>query len=136
MIVADANVLLSAVLGVRTLNQLDYILDRGVDVSIPAPQAAEARRVLTEKRLSTPRDAEAALAHLGGRLRLLELPTFAAAERDARARLHERAQSDWPVLAAALTFDAAIWSNDRDFFGVGVPVWSTRNIALAAPGAL
>lgn len=136
MIVADANVLLSAVLGMRTLNQLDYMLDRGVDVSIPAPQAAEARRVLIEKLISAPRDAEAALAQLGERLRLLELSTFEAAERDARARLHERAQPDWPVLAAAIAFDAAIWSNDRAFFGVGVPVWSTRNIALAAPGAL
>ena len=136
MIVADTNVLLSAVLGVHTLNQLDYILDRGVDVSIPAPQVAEARRVLTEKLMSKRGDVEAALAQLGERLRLLELSTFEAAERDARARLHERARSDWPVLAAALTFDAAIWSNDRDFFGVGVPVWSTRSIALAAPDAL
>ena len=136
MIVADANILLSAVLGVRTLYQLDYILDRGVDVSIPAPQIAEARRVLIEKLTPTPGDVEGVLAQLGQRLRLLEPSTFAAAEVDARARLHERAQSDWPVLAAALTFDAAIWSNDRDFFGVGVPVWSTRNIALAAQGAL
>ena len=92
--------------------------------------------MLTEKLMSKRGDVEAALAQLGERLRLLELSTFEAAERDARARLHERAQSDWPVLAAALTFDAAIWSNDRDFFGVGVPVWSTRSIALAAPDAL
>ena len=49
-------------------------------------------------------------------------------EDAARARLGPRGQPDWPVLAAALAFEHDIWSNDRDFFGVGVPVWTTQNV--------
>ena len=46
-------------------------------------------------------------------------------------RLREGGQSDWPVLAAAMALDSGIWSEDLDFFGVGVPVWSTPNVMIA-----
>ena len=46
----------------------------------------------------------------------------------ADSRLREGGKSDWPALAAAMAFDAEIWSDDVDFFGVGVPVWSTQNV--------
>ena len=49
-------------------------------------------------------------------------------------RLHEGGKSDWPALAAALSLDAEIWTDDVDFFGVGVPVWSTPNVAFAQNG--
>lgn len=62
----------------------------------------------------------------------LALEFCTAMETHARRRLHERAQSDWSVLAAALAAEGGIWSHDRDFFGVGVPVWSSRNMIHAA----
>jgi len=34
-------------------------------------------------------------------------------------------QGDWSSLALALALDAAIWTNDRHFFGCGCPVWRT-----------
>ena len=46
----------------------------------------------------------------------------------ADARLREGGKSDWPVLAAAMAFEADIWSGDTDLFGVGVPVWTTDNV--------
>jgi predicted nucleic acid-binding protein len=32
---------------------------------------------------------------------------------------------DQPTVALALTINAGIWTLDRDFFGIGLPVWST-----------
>ena len=60
--------------------------------------------------------------------------SYAGDEVAARERLTPRGQPDWPVLAAAIAFDDEIWSNDRDFFGVGVPVWSTPNIQFSGLG--
>lgn len=44
---------------------------------------------------------------------------------EARERLPRDAR-DAPTLALALTLDCGIWTADRDFFGCGVPVWSTE----------
>lgn len=42
---------------------------------------------------------------------------------------------DQPTVALALTINAGIWTLDRDFFGSGLPVWSTdallRHVATA-----
>lgn len=46
----------------------------------------------------------------------------------AAARLRQGGASDWPLLAAALVTEGHIWSEDNDFFGTGVPVWSTVNL--------
>lgn len=35
---------------------------------------------------------------------------------------------DWPTVAVALLLDADIWSEDRDFFGCGVSVWTTQTL--------
>lgn len=134
MIVLDANIMVTAIIGVFAQQRLRELLSRAAPLAVPALQLEEAGFVLTEK-LAFP-SAIDRVKELASHIRILDPANYAAREADARARLHERAQSDWPVLAAALTFDAAIWSNDRDFFGVGVPVWSTRNIAMAAQGAL
>ena len=36
-----------------------------------------------------------------------------------------RDHSDAPTVALALALDCGIWINDRDFFGCGLPVWTT-----------
>lgn len=57
-------------------------------------------------------------------------------EEIARARLKQRDEDDWPVLAAALMLGCPIWTEDTDFFGCGVATWTTDRIELylAAPG--
>lgn len=32
---------------------------------------------------------------------------------------------DWPTVALALALEVGIWTQDRDFFGCGLPTWST-----------
>ncbi len=132
MIILDANTIVSVILGTHTRSVLKAALERGLAFGLPQPQLEEAARVLTEK-LSMPfLDAAVLLEELLRSIALIPEPAFAGHEAEAKARLHERAISDWPVLAAAMAYDADIWSNDRDFFGVGVAVWSTKNLKFAA----
>lgn len=51
-------------------------------------------------------------------------------EREARERLRGRDETDWPVFAIALGFDCDVWSEDQDFFGTGVAVWTTNRIEI------
>lgn len=132
MIIVDANIIVSLIIGRRARIVLGSLVERGVEVGIPEPQLSESFSVLTKKILMTADNAAIALKAVGEAARALEPQSFAAYEQRARARLHARAQSDWPVLAAALAYDGGIWTNDRDFFGVGVPVWTTRNVGFAA----
>jgi len=48
-------------------------------------------------------------------------------EQEARWRI-ARDPRDWPIVAAALTVDAAVWTEDGDFLGSGVATWSTGTL--------
>jgi predicted nucleic acid-binding protein len=55
---------------------------------------------------------------------------YQAFEAEARQRLTQRDEDDWPVLASALGLAYAIWTEDSDFFGTGVAVWTTSRIEI------
>ena len=55
---------------------------------------------------------------------------YAVFEDEARQRLRGRDEDDWPVLAAALGLACAIWTEDADFFGTGIAVWTTNRIEI------
>lgn len=131
MIVLDANILVAAVLGRQVPRVLAAAQARGVALAVTERQILEAAHVLVGKIGLTASEARAGLEAVTALITPLGTEFFAAAETPARDRLHARAQSDWPVLAAALAAGGGIWSHDRDFFGVGVPVWSSRNMACA-----
>lgn len=73
----------------------------------------------------------AALAYLT-QLRETVLPVpeeFYVVEKDeALARIEQRDPDDWPILALALVFECPIWTEDNDFFGAGVPTWTTDRV--------
>jgi predicted nucleic acid-binding protein len=48
-------------------------------------------------------------------------------EAAARDRI-PRDPDDWPTVALALRLGIGIWTNDRDFFGCGIPVWTTQTL--------
>jgi predicted nucleic acid-binding protein len=133
VIIVDANILVSTVAGKHTRRVARESVTRGIVLAAPIAQAEEAAHVLEAKIGFEAGDARRLLGEVLQAIQPLEPEAYANLEDAARARLHIRAQSDWPVVAAALALDAAIWSNDRDFFGVGVAVWSTKNMALAEP---
>ncbi|MBP6011133.1 MAG: nucleotide-binding protein [Alphaproteobacteria bacterium] len=131
MIVLDANILVAAVLGRQVPRVLTAAHARGVALAVTEVQILEAAQVLIDKIGLTEAEARKGLEAVTALVMPLSQEFCAAMKAPARRRLHERAQSDWPVLAAALAAEGAIWSHDRDFFGVGVPVWSSRNMAYA-----
>lgn len=55
-------------------------------------------------------------------VQVVEPPTYAAREEEARERIPTD-PADWPTVALALELNAAILTQDRDFFGCGLPVW-------------
>lgn len=131
MIVLDANILVSAVAGKLVKRVVVDAHARAVALAAPEPQLGEAFRVLTDKVGLSTAQTRAGLTALTAIVTPLAPEFYAPMEAAARRRLHARAQSDWPVLAAALAADGGIWSHDRDLFGVGVPVWSSRNMQYA-----
>jgi predicted nucleic acid-binding protein len=51
-------------------------------------------------------------------------------EGEARRRLRGRDEKDWPVVATALALACGVWTEDADFFGTGVAVWTTNRIEI------
>lgn len=49
---------------------------------------------------------------------------------EARERLRGRDETDWPVLATALGLGCDVWTEDQDFFGTGIAVWTTNRIEI------
>lgn len=131
VIILDANILVSVILGVQTKRVLAAATERGVTLGVTEPQIAEAARVLTERLGLTREEVERALEALTEIVIPLSVEFYGAMEEAARRRLHPRGQPDWPIVAGALTADGGIWSHDRDLFGIGVPVWSSRNLQYA-----
>jgi len=49
---------------------------------------------------------------------------------EAKQRIQERDIADWPLVALALALDCSIWTEDNDFFGVGVATWRTSTVEI------
>jgi len=48
----------------------------------------------------------------------------------ALARIEQRDPDDWPILATALALTCPVWTEDNDFFGTGVPTWTTDRVEI------
>jgi predicted nucleic acid-binding protein len=132
VLVLDANILIRAVLGNRVLT---LIRQHAGQAEFWAPEAAfaEAREHLPA--ILGPRGIAAGpaleLLDLVSRIvQTVEAETYSQFEEIARARLKQRDEDDWPVLAAALALGCPIWTEDTDFFGCGVATWTTDRIEL------
>jgi predicted nucleic acid-binding protein len=49
-------------------------------------------------------------------------------ELAARKRLKDRDEDDWLYLALALLLNCPIWTEDKDFFGTGVAIWTSNRV--------
>ena len=122
MLVLDANILMRAVLGKGTRSLLSKY---GDIFDFVAPDAAfeEARLRLPEvieRRKLTLEPFMTYFTSLTDIVQTIELERYSGFEAIARQRLARRDADDWPILAAALTLDCPIWTEDTDFFGCGV----------------
>ncbi len=63
-------------------------------------------------------------------LQIMPVSLFQPLERQARERLKGRDEDDWPYVALALVLECPIWTEDTDFFGCGIPIWTTDRVEL------
>ena len=132
MLVLDANILIRAVLG-RRVRELLITYAPQCPFLVPDATLAEVREHLPAilERRAIP--ADPALAVLDGLCRLLEViesDIYSPFEIPARARLAGRDEQDWPVLAVALCLKCPVWTEDTDFFGIGIPTWTTGHVEI------
>jgi predicted nucleic acid-binding protein len=132
MLAIDANILVRAVLGKRVRTILETYA--GAVQFLVADVAVEEARshlpgILTKRAL----DSTAALIVLDGlldRLKVVEADVYSNSENDAKQRLVNRDLNDWPIVAVALTFGCAVWTEDADFFGTGIATWTSDRVEI------
>ena len=133
MIVLDANILIRAVLGRRVRQLVETYAERGVRFYAPDVAFEDAERylpALLKKRGKSEGDLFTSLEYLRQIIEPVERELYGLFEIEARERLHGRDESDWPVLATALGLACAIWTEDADFFGTGIAVWTTNRVEI------
>ena len=133
MIVLDANILIRAVLGRRVRQLVETYAAQGVRFFAPDIAFDDAGKYLPpllKKRGRSDTDVPASLEYLQNLIEPVDADLYATFEKEARQRLRGRDESDWPVLAAALGLGCGIWTEDADFFGTGIAVWTTNRIEI------
>lgn len=126
-LIVDANVMVGAVLG-RSMPLFIDLVDRDVELLAPTPMLIETQSRIGRAPKLIQGEADRRMVELLQVVTPLPVEEFAGYEQAARSRLGSHGQSDWPLLAAAMTLEADIWTEDRDLFGTGVALWATRNI--------
>ncbi len=133
MIVLDANILIRAVLGRRVRQLIDTYAGRGVRFFAPDVAFDDAEKYLPPlltKRGKPHADFSASLEYLRNSIEPVGPELYAIFESEARLRLRGRDESDWPVLATALGLACGVWTEDADFFGTGIAVWTTNRVEI------
>jgi predicted nucleic acid-binding protein len=131
-LVADANVLLSAVLGGGAKAVLEHplvteVLTAEMTLSEVQEYAAQLAR---KKRLSLD---VVLMAVTALPVTVVERAAYQASIQEAERRIGRRDPDDVELLALALHAKVPVWSNDNDFEGVGVE-WFTTAELLARLG--
>lgn len=131
-IVLDANILIRAVLGRRVR---ELILENAATVKFFAPTVAydDARKylpALLAKRGISGGAALAVLDCLESVVQSVDEELYSAMRQQAMLRISVRDIDDWPILACAMSLGCPVWTEDADFFGTGVPIWTTDRVSL------
>ena len=135
IIVVDANILLRAVLGIRTFSLIAEQTDK---ILFCTPQfcycevAFHIPNIARKRHLSQPQEQEALLT-LDALKKLVEEigeDIYIGFKQEALSRISEQDEKDWSLVALALAFGCPIWTEDRDFFGTGIATWRTKNIEI------
>jgi hypothetical protein len=92
--------------------------------------AAEKLPSLLAERGKSDRNLAATIEYIRGLFTPVAAELYEAFEGEARARLRGRDEEDWPILATALALECPVWTEDQDFFGTGIPVWTTDRVEI------
>jgi predicted nucleic acid-binding protein len=127
---ADANVLLSALLGGQAARVLRHpAIDEILTTEATLAEVQEYAGHLARKRRLAPDLVLLAAATLP--VTTVRRSAYAASLAEARKRIARRDPDDVELLALAIQLKLSLWSNDNDFENTGV-VWYTTASLLAA----
>lgn len=112
-----------------------YLLNfnRSVEFFIPDVCIQDTEKYLPmifEKRLIPSESALVVLSKLKSFLQVVDESFYQEYEVEAKQRIKARDINDWPVVAAALMLNCPVWTEDQDFFGTGIPTWTTDRVHL------
>lgn len=124
---ADANVLLSAVIGGRArLVFADARVEEILTTEVTFAELQEYAPILAEKRRLPLKRVLLAVASLP--VVVVPRRTYLKSIPTARRRIGKRDPDDVELLALALHFMVPIWSNDRDFEGTGIDLYTSARL--------
>lgn len=131
-LVLDANIIIRAVLGNKVRN---YLINNNEHVDFFTPDVCieDAKKylpIIFEKRNLSPTISLEVLSHIKNFLHIIDHDIYQERIIEAQQRMNKKDLDDWPVVATALSFNCPIWTEDRDFFGVGLPTWTTDRIHI------
>lgn len=133
MIVLDANILVRAALGRRVRQILESYAAKGIVFYAPETAFLEVQthlpRIL-EKRGKSAGEVATAVEYLRELVIPIDAEFYEVFEVEARERLRGRDEQDWPILATALGLGLPVWTEDADFFGTGIAVWTTNRVEI------
>jgi predicted nucleic acid-binding protein len=124
---ADANVLLSAVLGGRARLILDHPQVQEVFTAEPIIAEVEEYAGLLARKKRLAEDL-VLLAVSALPVTVVGRASYAAAIPKAKKRIEQRDPDDIELLALALTFNVPVWSNDKDFEDTGIQWLTTERL--------
>lgn len=139
-LVVDANILVAELLrkrGIRLvrLSELELYIAERMKSEVVYELQKRVELIVAQGRLSQ----TAGESQLNSSFELIEtkirtVPSifYSSQEAEARKRI-PRDPNDWETVALSLAIEAAIWTEDRDFFGCGCPTWTTETLLLQFP---
>ena len=132
VIVLDANILIRAVLGNKVRNLLlDF--HEIVDFLVPDICLKDAEKylpIIFEKRSIPPELGMQVLSDLQCIIKIIDESIYQQYAMEAKLRIRNRDVNDWPIIATAMTFACPIWTEDQDFFGSGISIWTTDRVHI------
>jgi predicted nucleic acid-binding protein len=129
LLLIDTNILVRCSAG-KAMPRLFELRAQGVRLAATEHNADELFNTLINKFGHDPESANLEVRRIVEPIELIGAEEYEHMRGAADERLREGGKLDWPALAAAMALEGEIWSEDVDFFGVGVPIWSTANVHL------
>lgn len=131
-LVLDANILIRAVFGSRVRHLIEAYEDVA-DFCSPDVCFGDARAFIPDLSERRGVDSSLPLSILDQFAQVIvsvDTVLYESLEHQARERIQQRDARDWPVVAVALLLDLPVWTEDQDFFGCGLPTWTTDRVEI------
>lgn len=131
-VVLDANIIIRSVFGVKVSLLMQSVADTSCFLTpdVCLDDAREyAPKIAASKNLDMALIREG-LDRLSNIVEIVPASLYSQYRAEAIRRIQQRDLDDWPILATALLFNCPIWTEDQDFFGTGVPTWTSDRVHL------